>query len=305
MNLLITGAFSWSDEQKMVLKNMGFNIIYIEREDIGLDIDLSEIEAVVCNWLFVHHNIEKFTGLRFVQLLSAGLDRIPMAYIQKNNIKLFNAKGVYSIPMAEFAIGGVLQLYKGYRGFYDNQKIHFWKKNRNLLELENKNVCIIGTGSVGNEVAKRFYAFGCRVYGVDLYPRESDYYTHIYCFEQLDNVLSNADIVVLTAPLTEKTTNMFNRERFDVLKRNSVIVNISRGKLVDEKALCEALETKLLGAIIDVFEEEPLGKDSHLWDYKNLVVSPHNSFVSENNDKRMWNLIHSNLSQYVNSERGI
>ena len=99
--------------------------------------------------LFLSHPIEKFTNLRYIQLTSAGFDRVPMEYVKVHNIEIRNARGVYSIPMAEFALCGVLQLYKQSRFFMENQKARTWEKHRRLLELSGKTVCIIGCGSVG------------------------------------------------------------------------------------------------------------------------------------------------------------
>lgn len=99
-----------------------------------------------------------------------------MQYVKKHNIEIHNARGVYSIPMAEFAIFGVLELYKQGKFFQQNQAEKRWEKQRNLSELFGKQVCIAGCGNVGTECAKRFSAFGCRITGVDLYPREDENY---------------------------------------------------------------------------------------------------------------------------------
>jgi phosphoglycerate dehydrogenase-like enzyme len=108
--------------------------------------------------------------------------------------------------------------------------------------------------------------------------------------------LQNADIVVLTLPLTETTRGMINAERLSKMKDNSVLVNIARGAIVDENALCDALKNKLLGAALDVFEEEPLAINSPLWDIENVILTPHNSFVGEHNGERLEKIISKNLS---------
>jgi phosphoglycerate dehydrogenase-like enzyme len=215
--------------------------------------------------LFLHHSIEKFTRLRYIQLTSAGFDRVSMDYVQKKGIAIYNARGVYSIPMAEFAVGGVLQLYKKARYFYESQRKCIWEKHRDLLELFGKKICIVGCGSVGTECAKRFQAFGCEVIGVDLYPREDSVYEKIYSLVELDIGLSQADVVVLTLPLTEETKGIINAQRLSVMKKDSVLVNIARGAVVDEAALLNALDSNLMGAVLDVFEEEPLSSDNPLW----------------------------------------
>ena len=112
------------------------------------------VEGVICNGLFLTHDIRKFINLRYIQLTSAGFDRVPMDYVKGDNIVINNARGVYSIPMAEFALFGVLELYKKGRKFFENQKQHIWEKQRNLYELFGKKVCIVGCGSVGTVMCK-------------------------------------------------------------------------------------------------------------------------------------------------------
>lgn len=296
MKLLITGAFRWTEAQKQALRAAGWELIFTQREDSELPPTAYEADAAVCNWLFVNHDIRKFPNLKTIQLLSAGLDRVPLDYIREKGIGLFNARGVYSIPMAEFAMAGVLQLYKDSRFFAENQKARRWEKKRDLLELFGKRVCVLGTGSVGTEVARRFRAFTDDVYGVDLYPAENPVFQNIYHLKHLDEQLKVSDIIILTLPLTPETRGMFGVERFSAMKPGAVLVNIARGGIVDEKALLSALDDNLFGAVMDVFSTEPLDESSPLWDKENVIISPHNSFVSRGNDGRMWDVIRKNLT---------
>ena len=133
MNLLVTGAVQWNHNYLNQISNLGNEIIYVQDERIPLDeqqINVSEIEGVICNGLFLYNNIEDFINLKYIQLTSAGYDRVPMDYIKDHNIKIYNAKGVYSIPMAEYAVCGVLELYKNTSFFYENKKIKKWEKCR-------------------------------------------------------------------------------------------------------------------------------------------------------------------------------
>ena len=296
MKLLITGAWRYTSEQLNQIEAMGHSIVFMQNEKDELPCSYEEVEGVICNGLFLSHPIEKFTSLRYIQLTSAGFDRVPMDYVQVHGIAIYNARGVYSIPMAEFAISGVLQLYKQSRVFYENQKRSVWEKYRGLLELYGKTVCIVGCGNVGTECAKRFHAFGCKVIGVDLFPREDVAYEKMYALASLDEVLSQSDVVVLTLPLTEKTRYMMNEQRFAKIKNGSVLVNIARGAVVDEQALLKALDEKLLGAVLDVFEEEPLSADNPLWKKANVIVTPHNSFAGDGNALRLQEVIFKSLT---------
>ena len=299
MKLLITGAFSYTEKQIESLQNLGFEISFIEREDGVLDVDVSQIDCVVCNWLMVHHDVSQFKSLKCIQLLSAGLERVPVDYIKGKDIALYNARGVYSIPMAEFAICSVLQLYKDSREIALQQKKRIWAKRRDLLELHDKRVLILGVGSVGTEVAKRFAAFTDKVYGVDLFPKGTEGFREVYPISYLDEELFESDVVVITLPLTDETENLIDKKRLSNMKKGAVLINIARGGIVDEDGLVEALNGHLKGAAVDVFAEEPLPMESKLWECENLIISPHNSFVSDGNDNRMWNCIYSNLKNFL------
>lgn len=294
MNLLITGA--WGDAKKYVerLEREGHCVKFLQFEKDELPCEYEWVEGVICNGLFLSHPIGRFVNLKYIQLTSAGFDRVPMEYVKENHIEIHNARGVYSIPMAEFAIFGVMQLYKQSKFFLKNQKEHTWGKNRELLELFGKKVCILGCGSVGTECAKRFRALGCEVTGIDLFVRTDENYSTILGLNKLNIVLPESDIVVLTLPLTEETKHLMNDEKFSAMKDGAVLVNIARGGIVDTNALIRAL-SRLGGAVLDVFEEEPLGTDSPLWDMENVIVTPHNSFVGEGNGERLSDVIVESL----------
>ena len=298
MNLLITGAWQEAEKSINTIENMGHKVVFMQYEKDELPCDYEWVEGVICNGLFLSHPIEKFVNLKYIQLTSAGYDRVPMEYVNQKNIKINNARGVYSIPMAEFAIAGVLQIYKHMNSFAENQKAALWNKERNLLELFGKTVCIVGCGSVGTECAKRFKAFGCNVVGVDIVTRRDENYGKIELIDNIDEVLVYSDIVVLTLPLTEHTFHIINKNRFEKIKRESVLVNIARGAVVDTAAMIEALDNKKLGgAVLDVFEEEPLDEKNRLWSMKNVIVTPHNSFVGDGNGERLSNVIIDSLKR--------
>ncbi len=295
MRLLITGAWHCGEEQIKQIKEMGHSVLFLQNEKDALPCEYKDVDGVICNGLFLYHPIEKFISLKYIQLTSAGFDRVPMDYVNAHGIEIKNARGVYSVPMAEFAVCGVLQLYKQSRFFYENQKKRLWEKQRGLLELNGKTVCIVGCGSVGTECAKRFNVFGCNVIGVDLFLREDGFYKNIYPLEEIDKCLSVSDVVVLTLPLTDKTRGIINQSSFEKMKDNSVLVNIARGAVVEESALVKALDEKLLGAVVDVFDNEPLCDTNPLWDKENVIITPHNSFVGDGNTERLNQVILNNL----------
>lgn len=300
MNLLITGAWAYTAEQIKKITDLGFNVIEAQDERAPLSVDASKIDAVICNSLFQFHDISGFTALKYIQLTSAGYDRVPLDYIKDKGMRINNARGVYSIPMAEFALCGVLDLYKERRFAEKNQTERIWKKCRKIRELYGKTVSIIGCGSIGVECAKRFEAFGCRVIGVDVEPHPRAHFESVVFIAELKNVVSESDVIVLCLPLTDKTHHIFDHDVMQCIKKGAVLVNISRGGIVDTPALIEALLTeKLYGAVIDVFEEEPLDADSMLWRMANVIVSPHQSFIGDGNSKRLFDVIYKGLKEFA------
>lgn len=296
MNLLITGAWQGAETHIDEIQALGHNVLFMKQETDELPCPYSWVEGVVCNGLFLTHPIERFENLRYIQLTSAGYDRVSMEYVKEKNIEIHNAKGVYSIPMAEFAIGGILQIYKQSRYFFENQKVHKWEKHRELTELDGKTVCIVGCGSVGTECAKRLKVFSCKIVGIDIKPYASECFDEMHSLVFLDKVLKNSDIVILTLPLSEETVHLMNAARLNMMKTGALLVNIARGKVVDTGALLNELRTKRLYAVLDVFEEEPLEYKSDLWDLENVIITPHNSFVGNKNDIRLSNYIVYNLN---------
>ena len=298
MKLLITGAWNDAQSQFEILRQMGHEVLWMQNEHEALPDGGIDAEGIVCNGLFLTHSPEEFPALRFVQLTSAGFDRVPLEALRSRGIAVFNARGVYSIPMAEFALCGVLQIYKQSRFFLKNQDMCRWEKHRGLLELYGRTVCIVGIGSVGTACASRFRAFGCRILGVNLRPRPAEHYDEVYSFEELDAVLGHSDILVLAVPLTEQTFHLMDDRRFGAMKPGAILVNLSRGAVVDSAALLAALDSNLGGAVLDVFDQEPLPADSPLWKKDNVLLTPHNSFVGDGNRERLRRIIMENLEQF-------
>lgn len=299
MKLLLTGAFKYSDEQLAALKNSGFEVSFVQNELEPLSIDCSEFDAVVCNALFMHNDVENFKNLKAVQLTSAGYDRVPVSLFAQRGIALFNAKGVYNIPMAEWAVLKTLEIYKNSKFFYKNQEQKLWEKNRSLMELYGKTVLIIGVGNIGQECAKRFKAFGTKVIGADIFDSKCRFVDEFFYMDSLNTALKLCDVAVLCLPLTEKTEHLINKETLSFFKDDAVLVNISRGKIINEADLTDALsDNKFLGVALDVFEEEPLSLRSPLWSNPKVYLTPHNSFVSDAINQRLFDLIFKNLTEF-------
>lgn len=288
MHILITGA--WQDARQHIeeIEKMGHEVCFLQYEKDNFPCEYEWVEGVICNGLFLHHPIERLTHLRYIQLTSAGYDRVPMDYVKAHGIEIYNAKGVYSIPMAEFAVAGVLSLYKKLAVFREQQKNHEWIKHRDLMELNGKMVCIVGCGDVGQECEKRFAVFGCKIVEVHRDMKNLE-------------AIKTADVVVVTIALTESARHLIKPSE---MKDGAVLVNISRGTVVDQSNLIETLLSGKISAVLDVFEEEPLPADSPLWGMENVIVTPHNSFAGNGNAERLSALIIGNIRRCLNEDTG-
>lgn len=303
MKTLVTGAFPLTTEFRKELEQFGMEIS-IHPDERTLVEQPENYEIVICNGLFLYNDIALFNQLKIIQLTSVGYDRVPMDYAEEHHIKVLNAGDAYSIPMAEFAISGILQFYKQSAFFYKNKEDHRWEKHRGLRELYGKNVLIIGTGNVGCEIAKRLKVFGCTIIGLNRTEKEIGDFDTIMPLDKLDSIVSAADIIILSIALTEETKHLIDNSALQRMKDDTVLVNVSRGSLVDENALlCWLQKHPYAGAVIDVFEEEPISITNPIWECKNAIITPHNSFVGENNKTRLERVVIQHLDHYQTNQR--
>lgn len=303
MNLLLTGCFKYSESQLEELRSLGYTIYFMQQEAEALPLSANEVDAMVCNGLFLSHPFKDFTRLKFIQLTSAGFDRVPVDEIKTQGCELWNARGVYSTPMAEWALFRALEHYKQGWFFKQEQEAGRWTKHRGLREIAGTRVAVVGAGNVGQEVAKRFRAMGSTTVGFDVHTNATEGFDEMLLTSSLLEHVGEMDVVVVTAPLLPSTRGLISREVLQAMKQDATLVNIARGGLIDQKAMIEVLkERKDLFAALDVFETEPLAADSELWKMENLAVSPHNSFVSNGNNKRMFEVMKHNLQAFIEKQ---
>lgn len=164
--------------------------------------------------------------------------------------------------------------------------------------MENKNVALIGYGNIGQEIANRLSVFGVNILAVNTQKKDKDNSDiTYYSIEDLDVVLKQSDIVVVLLPYKENTHHLFNYKTFNEMKTDSVFINVSRGKVVNENELIDILNSNLeMYACLDVFEKEPLPLESPLWEHPRIKITPHNSFVSELNQEKLHKVITENIS---------
>lgn len=303
MNLLLTGCFKYTEGQLEELRSLGYDIHFMQQEAEALPLAASEVDATVCNGLFLSHPFGDFTRLKFIQLTSAGFDRVPVDEIKTQGCELWNARGVYSTPMAEWALFRVLEHYKQGWFFKQEQDAGRWTKHRGLGEIAGTRVAVVGAGNVGQEVAKRFRAMGATTVGFDVHTNSTEGFDEMMLTASLLEHVGEMDVVVVTAPLLPSTRGLISREVLQAMKQDAMLVNIARGGLIDQEAMIEVLASRPdLFAALDVFETEPLAADSELWQMENVAMSPHNSFVSNGNNKRMFEVMKRNLQAFIEKQ---
>lgn len=301
MKVLFT--YNYGEEKMRAVSELGYELICVKENDISYTNEISDIDALVCYDPFTDLDISKLKQLKWIQLSSIGIDQIPKDKIKAQRITVTNNKSGYSIPMGEWIVMSILQLLKNSKGLYYKQSEKKWKMDSTLLELFNKTVCFIGTGSIAAEAAKRLQGFGVKITGVNTTGKKAEYFDSCYPIKELEHVLSQADVVVVSIPDTKETYHLINEVNISSIKKGACLINISRGSNIEESALVEALKRgDLRGAALDVFEEEPLPEESPLWGMENVIITPHNSWISEMRNERRYNIIYENLKRFIAGE---
>lgn len=246
----------------------------------------------------LEHIVERAPRLRWIHSASAGVDRIATAAVRDRGLTVTNARGVFSRPIAEYVVMMSLAVARRLPQLLELQRERTWQPLRGR-ELSELTVGIVGYGSIGLEVARLLAPFGCRILATRRRPERGagdDVPVELLRLDRLDDLLVASDIVVVAAPLTEETAGLIGAEQLSRMREDAWLINIARGRLIDELALRRALEAGWIGgAVLDVFAEEPLPSDSPLYRTPNLVITPHTSWASSRVIERTVDLFVDNL----------
>lgn len=294
MNLLSTGV-RLTPEQHATLERLGYTVTTLREEADVTDIDVSQVEGLICNNLFQYRQCEDFKRLRFVQVISAGLDRLPLEELEKRDVRIYNAGDTYAVPMAEWVVWQLLDFMKHGAAFREKQANRHWEKERRLRELTGKTVALLGLGHVGEAIATRLRAFDMTIIGVGHREKQVPFVDRYVLMDELHDVLAESDVIVIALPLTDDTYHLIDAEAIASMKEDAVLLNVARGSIIDETALIAALEEgKFFGVALDVFETEPLPSDHALYNFEWVTLTPHNSYVSDRVNERLFeNIVHN------------
>lgn len=264
---------------------------------------LREAEVLLSWWRLPENLVARAPKLKWIQFVSAGVDRSLPREIIQSSILVSSASGIHATPIAEYVLGVMLALTKRFPSFWANQQARRWERLL-VAELRDRTVGVVGLGHIGSEVARLARAFGMRV----LASRRSatqrvtglDNVDELFPSQELPRLLASSDFVVLAVPLNPETRHLLGEKELRTMKPTSYLINISRGAVVDEGALVKALKERwMAGAALDVFEREPLPPESELWGLSHVILTPHISGTSEKYNARLTELFCDNLRRYL------
>ncbi len=294
-----------------ILKNS--NLEYIEIDNYSenyISENIEEVSAIAVRTAKLESKLmKKCNKLRIVSRHGVGYDNVDLNYLNQNNIALAITGSANAISVAEHVMGMFLNLSKLF--FYSDDLVRSgkFKKNRDMpvfYELYKKNIFIVGFGRIGKMLAKRCIGFDSTVYVYDPYV-ENEVIKKYNCIPiQLNEGLEIADFISLHLPLNTKTKDIISKNEFLKMKKNCILVNTSRGSIINEKDMIWALENKIIfGAGLDVFEKEPPNIQNKLLKFKNVVLTPHVAALSIESQKRMSVETCTNIVNFLNNNKSL
>ncbi|MCP8617987.1 D-2-hydroxyacid dehydrogenase [Salirhabdus salicampi] len=248
-------------------------------------------------------HIEQAKQLKWIMVISAGLDQMPFEAIEEKGILVTNARGIHSIPMAEYAIAMLLQVCRQSKQLIAHEQQHIWDRKVQMTEISGKTMLVLGTGAIGQEAARLGKAFRMKTIGISKSGKRTPHFDEVGTSKDILSYLPEADFVIGVLPSTPETYKWIGKEHFETMKEDAVFLNMGRGTTVDEEALLQALQQKKIHhAVLDVFEQEPLDGDHPFWDMDNVTVTPHLSGISPQYQPRAFDIFKDNLNTYIKGE---
>ncbi|MFC1901325.1 D-2-hydroxyacid dehydrogenase [Chloroflexota bacterium] len=270
-----------------------------------MDAQLAEAE-VIYGFGLPKDAVARAPGLKWVQVISAGVDSFLDDKLRESSVILTNASGVHANPISEFVIQLMLMFVKQAPLCFQLKQEKQWQR-LSMTGLRSKTVGIVGLGHIGREIARLSKTFGMIVIATRRSAKRvssARYIDRLLPRNHLPQLLSDSDFVVLSLPLTPETNNLIGEKELRMMKPTAYLINAARGNIIDEEALIQALEENwIAGAGLDVFAIEPLPTHSKFWDLPNVILSPHASHVMPDDNTQATKIFYENLKRYLNGKR--
>ena len=294
--------------ERFALRNTGINAFEVRTLD-DLKARIAEADVLLCSGLWRNELIASAPRLAFIQSISAGTDQYGREALQAAGIRVANAQGVNERAVAEHAIALILAMARQIPQARDNQTAKNWRGmigdiSRREDELGGKTLLIVGMGRIGSRLATLAKAFDMRVIGTKRDPSKgAGAADRVVGEDGLMAALAEADFVALTCPLTPKTENLIDAKALAVMKPSAYLINVARGKVVNEPALVEAMQKgRIAGAALDCVWEEPLPASSSLWTVPNVLITPHTAGETRRYEDNVLDLLMENLARMWKGE---
>lgn len=301
-------TINYREERLQKMRELGIEVMFADElrmsdPNFVLDPKCLDADFLICFNPFAYLDLNQFQKLKWIQLVSVGFNHVPKEQIQSLRIKICHNVGTTRYPIAEWIMTQILQIYKNSRLFSRQQAAKVWKVQKDILEISGKTVTFLGAGNIVTETARKLKAFDAVTYALRRSEKPVDYIDQVYSMDKIDQLLPRSDIVISALPATPETFHLLNRERLNSMKDDSVLVNVSRGSVIDESALADALMCgKFRGLALDVFETEPLQETSPLWGMERVYITPHNAIFSDLSDGRVFDMIYANIQNFISGK---
>ena len=286
-------------------KQTGLNVIQLNRQLFPAETKFNDdVVVLVCRDRDnISAILDNCKNLKMVFIVSTGVEKLPFEKLMQRRVTVCNTGGINAEIMSEYAMGAILLHSTRMCENFINQNKHFWKKYQCVDSLAGRKLLIAGAGRTGQLIAKKAKAFDMYVIGVKRHISQISNFDEIISLDDMDGKLSSIDYIVCTLPSTPQTYKLFNHKRFSKMNKSAVFINISRGNLVVQQDLMKALRQGLIGgAVLDVFDEEPVKPDSEIWDCPNLLITPHSSGRLENFMSEAIKYAAANINAFVNGD---
>ncbi|BBM17524.1 2-hydroxyacid dehydrogenase [Enterococcus avium] len=239
--------------------------------------------------------------LKWVQSISAGVDYLPLNDFSKREVLLSNGSGIHALSISEHIIGVLLGYYRGLNESVKKQEQKVWaQESIHYDQLSGKNLLVVGTGHIGQQLSKSIHSLGVNVYGINTTGHPAEGFVETYSIKNMAKIVPEMDIVVGILPGTHETYHIFNSDIFGKMKKTGIFINVGRGDTVHTKELISALEEKQFAfAALDVFEEEPLPENNPLWTFDNVLITPHISGMTVDFQNKFMKIFLANLKSYL------